>query len=276
MGHPLDGARAKLARGIEHAHELKAAFAEADAIPVVTEFVAEEQVVHVKLGKIPAPAQRWSLLAGDTVQNFRAALDYLAWELAKWNLHAQGADREPFRKTSFPIYDDPAKLVKDWIPRAGKDIADRHRTMCQALQPYQNWDVTLGSPKVAATWRIGWSGKWHPLDRLHKLANDDKHRTLGIITTAVMGGSVGPVHGVNCEVGGRNWLLEALTHPLKEGATWMIVEVSNYGASEPEVHVHDELIRQEQFEDRRGASETLAAIAAVVRLIIDRFEPEFA
>jgi hypothetical protein len=103
-----------------------------------------------------------NLMIGDVLQNLRAALDHLAWQLV---LH--GADRDPRRPNlvQFPIY-DTADQFRDWVDRRlpGVDVAQR-----DAVEGYQ-WYKHEGRGNV--------------LRNLSLYANRDKHRLLPVVAAA--------------------------------------------------------------------------------------------
>ena len=63
--------------------------------------------IKVTLQGVPQLPLEWALTAADAYQNLRAALNYLAWELAKWSLAQRGETREPADATQFPINTKP-------------------------------------------------------------------------------------------------------------------------------------------------------------------------
>jgi hypothetical protein len=104
------------------------------------------------------PEEQWSLVIGDCVQNFRAALDHMVWQLA-----SQEARTKHRTRLEFPIYSDqslfnteaPRTMVG--VPVAGQRIVEQH-------QPFQ----------LRARWQE------HPLALLQELSNMDKHRRVHI------------------------------------------------------------------------------------------------
>jgi hypothetical protein len=91
------------------------------------------------------------ILIGEAVYNLRAALDYLAHELA---LHDSGT----VQKTQFPIKDKPSDFwKKDGTAATLPGINAVHLAAFEALQPYKGCDWTL---------------------TLRNLSNPDKHREL--------------------------------------------------------------------------------------------------
>ena len=106
------------------------------------------------------PPSTWALIIGDAVQNIRAALEHLAYELST------PAGRR--RGTAFPIFDDERGF------RAGGErkiatIESDERRLIERVQPYN-------AAKVAAN---------DPLAVLRKLSNLDKHRLLVTTVAAV-------------------------------------------------------------------------------------------
>src|ERR1041384_6638870 len=99
MTHPLDGADARLARAREHfdivQREWDALAPYSKTITLKSEYVADVQKIQVFIDGVPTVNQRWSLEISECLFNLRCALDYLAWELAKWNLIKKGEVREP-------------------------------------------------------------------------------------------------------------------------------------------------------------------------------------
>lgn len=116
----------------------------------------------------------WSLLAGDAIHNFRATLDYLAWQIA-----AAGSDPKPLAKpelVQFPIFSTPskkgvppAKRFSDALPRNLPGAQQRHIDVVESFQPYTRAD--------GAFWR-------DPLALLADASNTDKHRRLRAVVPA--------------------------------------------------------------------------------------------
>jgi hypothetical protein len=152
----IDGSRAKWRRAKEHfdaLDELVRAFFKNDSHSVSVESHPERGYYAFRLrNPRPIPYETWSLLIGDCVHNMRAALDYIAWELA-------GA-RHDDRRTMFPIYDDPAKFKKHGEERI-KKLPVAAQELIRGIQPYT-------SPPVNK----------HPLWAIETLDASDKHKLL--------------------------------------------------------------------------------------------------
>lgn len=85
-----------------------------------------------KIPPNPAPPGTFGPVFGDVVANLRSALDHIAWNLALLNLEREGADREPYWATAFPLIlnttsgsiDRFYRLLEDVLPDAVPDIID--------------------------------------------------------------------------------------------------------------------------------------------------------
>ena len=87
MADALIGCWAKIRRAEEHFQAFKAETAAAsdyaDRIHFVQEYDADAGTIKVTVEGVPDLPIRWSLIAADALRNLRAALNYLAWELAR-------------------------------------------------------------------------------------------------------------------------------------------------------------------------------------------------
>lgn len=158
----LADAWAKLNRAKQHAQELQM------KIRTWVEAQRNEPPFELKLhedkaagclvflvGEVPAIPQEWNLIIGDSLFNFRAALDYLAWQLVQC-----GTDPRPKKPEDigWPIYNDEARFWK-MVDRRLPGLLPKHRTVVEAYQPYKTTKV-------------------HPLGLLNDLSRQDKHRQL--------------------------------------------------------------------------------------------------
>src|SRR5947207_2188852 len=84
---------------------------------------------RVRLQGVPQLPLEWALTAADAYQNLRAALNYLAWELAKWSLAQRGETREPADATQFPINTKPRKFSARMV----QDLHSDHVARIEAL-----------------------------------------------------------------------------------------------------------------------------------------------
>lgn len=115
--------------------------------------------MHLRLGRFSElPTRAWSVVVGDCVQNFRAALDHMAWQLSS----VQERRSHPTR-IEFPIFNDQARYQQD-ASRKIAGIPAAAANVIESVQPYHR-----GAAFVE-----------HPLWKLHELATIDKHRRLHI------------------------------------------------------------------------------------------------
>jgi|SRR5579862_582209 len=155
----LEGAYRKLGRAKQHSDELWTiilGFLKQHAYGGFTED-RNGYVVTIKVPDVPSVPPEVSLLLGDAIQNMRAALDYLVFQLAK--LDDPGVDHE--RTTMFPVF----SKRKDFRDRGAwriKMLTPQHRARIESLQPYNR----------------GNRADRHPLARLVDLSDHDKHRLL--------------------------------------------------------------------------------------------------
>lgn len=242
MSHPLDGALAKIGHADKHLHELESEIAatpyDTDAIRFAQKFDPQTSTIEITLQNVPELPARWGLMAADALQNLRAALNYLAWELARWNLAARGETREPAKQTQFPI------SYKIWRGVDGRQVADLHRShlaRIEVIQPNgaahlaqypEHLLINAPDPRIF-THR-------HLLTHLAVLTNDDKHRVLIPVALAAGESKVGGYEGVGCTVTHVNHFIQVR---LEDGAKWAEIQVSPEAGAEPKVKVNDRLDR---------------------------------
>jgi hypothetical protein len=134
MTHPLDEARAKVARAFRHLEELNNevhAFADAHPYSGVLDFDSEAPKIVIR-AKAAVPDEPVPLvvgvIVGDVLNNLRSALEYLAWQLA---IIGKGPDKD----THFPICDTRDKW-RDWGNGNVKRLQPKHAAVIERVQPY--------------------------------------------------------------------------------------------------------------------------------------------
>lgn len=160
MKHPLDGARLKVVRAQEHLDAVKyeiSMYIHTKPYTVVIEKDGDmwmgRPIVRIE------PPPRISTIVGDCVTNARAALDYIAWQLAvRYFAHPPLNPEADKRLISFPIYEntaDPGYVNKI------KRFADRQipAAAIDEINSVQPGNTTYRS--------LAW---------LHNIVNTDKHR----------------------------------------------------------------------------------------------------
>ncbi len=271
MSHPLDGCNAKIRRSSQHFEELKAEIAaaseEAKTVRFGQKFYPESNTIRVTVDEVPAYPEEWALIAADAVQNLRSALNYLTWELAKWNLRRQRLDREPEDRTQFPIAEKPGGFNRSYVA----DLHPDHVAKIEWLQPYGD----QYGPQIPATAsasereaRIA----THPLLLLQKLSNTDKHRLLRPLVLGAGYTKLGPYVAEDCEI--INTAITPHVGAFQKGAEWVSFTVIP-GGPNPKVKVDDKYVPRIAFEGSFGVENTIERIGSSVTFIAREFESVF-
>jgi hypothetical protein len=154
----------KLARADGHLRALDDAVAEflaTEPYEIVREYAGDQFIARVVYRH--QPPDGLLMLTGDAVHNLRSALDHLAWSLA-----GESADRG----TEFPIFIDQAKF-RDKGRTKMRGMPSQAQKIIKSLQPYKR---PHGLPEEK-----------DPLWLLQSLDIEDKHRTLNLVASGVMG-----------------------------------------------------------------------------------------
>ena len=270
MSHPLDGSFAKLYWAKKHTDVLKAEVVAApDSLKTVTigqEFKSDTNTIEIKPVHIPELPVAWTLTAADALQSFRASLNYLAWELARWHLDLQGKVREPDSKTQFPIG------TKSFPERQVKDLHPNHVAVLKALQPYDRSYLSRAPEALARGDDMSTMIALHPLARLRRLSNSDKHKLLGLAFLAGNWAGFEVTPRRDC----RRVIASRFSSPkvLQLGTPYGFAEVIPTGPN-PEVNVEEKFVTEVAFEDGSRIIEVLDDIGAEVSRILRKFEPVF-
>jgi hypothetical protein len=168
MAGELDEARAKLGRAREHADRLSEeglALHGPDLpqpITWTTTFNADENCFDVSIAAVRESPRRLGLILGDAIQNFRSALDHVAWRLAEY-----GRQRAtPRSRARFPIVNSSAAFSRAEVQDAISDIDETHVEMIERLQPYR---------------QIFTNDVLHPLAALRSMSNRGRYRLLHVV-----------------------------------------------------------------------------------------------
>lgn len=127
---------------------------------------SDRQCIVVSLGSVALPTD-WMLMIGDAVYNFRACLNYLAWDLVR-----AGAEPKPRNRKSveFPIHTERGgfdRAVRIGLPGIRKE----HLAVVEQHQPYhaaRHESLVQGPGAITGP-------ASHPLAVLQTLSNNDKH-----------------------------------------------------------------------------------------------------
>jgi hypothetical protein len=115
----------------------------------------------------------WPLLAGDAIQNFRAALDHLMRQFAILKL-----GRQPTKKETLAVQFPQAHKATQFTP------ANRHLAN---VRPVDIARLKASQPYYRRHRRT--KGQLHPLPKLIQPSNVDKHRRLHLLVVAPAAGS---------------------------------------------------------------------------------------
>lgn len=270
MSHPLEGVRAKLARGEKH---LKALDAELDRIftkrkrppgfAARQEFYPEHETMRVVVTEVGELPQKLGTLVGDTAHNFRSALDQLVYELAFID---NGGSEAGLDKTAFPASRSIENFRGGYVQtKMLAGLTKTHRAMFRRFQPYQ----------VAEKVR-----NLHPLAYLDDLSNDDKHRLLQPLLIAPAGVTISfpkSLQGNDCNFANDRAHFIAhniLGQPLEPDTELFRAHVVVTGPK-PDMPMQISAKMNVGFRDGVPATNVLTAIADIVRRAIDTFAPEF-
>jgi hypothetical protein len=160
MSHRLTGSWAKFDRANEHFKALNSEFArcfDADNRPLelASYFEPDTSSQLIVVARIVSLLHT-GIILGDCLQNFRAALDYMVWQVVR-----DGGICEPTDRTQFPFTNNE----QQWRSAIGdrlKGVPEPERTVIEHHQPkvYENLSAM------------------HPMAVLAELTNQDKHRVL--------------------------------------------------------------------------------------------------
>lgn len=198
---PKTSAQRKFLRGVQQVKQLSA---EAESFENRGAYVFRTEVESRSTHEITyrsfaverePPPEEWPLLAGEAIQNLRAALDHI--------VYAASGGRG---RSQFPIFTDPCEFQVVGS-RMLKRVPDSVKATIERAQPYRNF-----APDPAQTM----------LAQLRLLSNLDKHRTLATIVSAVVREGVGVATGVSI-----TWQRYGTDRPLGSGET----HVSTFTAS---------------------------------------------
>jgi hypothetical protein len=222
----LEGIRAKLNRADEHLlafNDEIPRFLETEPFEMRAWLDVERRRYSVRLLVRREPPLRWATIAGDFVQNTRAALDHLVWALVLQN------GQEPSRQNQFHIIDRAPSTTREhqaW-ERALAGVGDSAKEGIALAQPYQRDD----------------GPEHHVLYGLREMSNTDKHRTLLVTATAIPEHSTPTLtfRGISDvgELGGRYGI--HVDAPLRDGQEVAFIEDVDVRGADPVIEVSGHL-----------------------------------
>ena len=194
-----------------------------------------ERVLGIRVKRPPAD---WGRKAGHIVNDLRAALDYLVYQLALLDSKAVQSG------TQFPICDTPAAFQSELKKGRLKGLCPAHVQAIEGCQPY------------------GWDGRW--LKQVRELSNPDKHRHLN----TALSEHWPPVPSIS----------GAMTLRRNKKPHRLMPEASRLGVDWPltsQLKVEMDISTGVAFTDGAPVIETLQILELRVRQLVDAFKPEF-
>lgn len=168
MAHPLDDAWTKFNRAKVHCHSLNRkistwmnAQGNRPIFSIKLDEDASEGCFIVRVRRVKKLPRTWSLIVGDALFNFRASLDYLAWQLVQAGTQP---NTERPERVYWPIIakeSDAMGAIDDRLP----GILPKHRALVEECQPYKRSGL-------------------NPLSVLNELSRYDKHRRISVLSAA--------------------------------------------------------------------------------------------
>ena len=261
MTIPKAGRWLKLDRGKEHLKSLHVELgtvlaSEQPKMPVTCGFDPQDQSWVCRVGEFRRVGSATAgPLIGDTVQNLRAALDLLIWDLSildhgSWPLDRNGREL----RTQFPI----CRTKDDFLSRSVQEtlldsISPAHRAEIERFQPYVTGDDTLAL--------------------LAKISNEDKHRVIQTVFSTDLASSPVVRGFSDCKVVGGGGFLPIIQGSLKSCTEILRLPLTNVGLN-PKVDVMFEMAIFVAFRDGNAVSHLLTKAAMVVEEILEAFESE--
>ncbi len=180
MSHALDGCRLKLERAVAHIESLNEAIQRLRQAPPnkpVCELDPQTGEYVWWVEGTDDPPARWSPVIGDILHNLHSALNHLAWQLAIRKNYGHQLPAES--RATFPIFKNRARFWRKrkdgvWTGLSGATSLLRFpgdaRQLVLAVQPYKD----------------GQRSPDHPLWILHALSNEDKHKAIHVVRSAIV------------------------------------------------------------------------------------------
>jgi hypothetical protein len=257
----LDGIRVKLDRADEHLlafNDEVPRFLESDPFEMRATLDVERRRYSVQLRVLRQPPRRWAAIAGDFIQNTRAALDHLVWALVLLN------GEEPSRQNQFRILDQEPTSTRSrqaW-DQALAGVSDGAQERIALAQPYQRDD----------------GPEHHVLYGLREMSNTDKHRTLLVTATAIPEHSTPTLQfrGIR-DVGEFGRYGVHVDGPLRDGQEVAFIEDVDVRGADPVIKVSGHLPFMVAFGEDLTTLTGLRQTRDYVRWLVDEaFGPLFA
>lgn len=192
------------------------------------------------------------LLLGDAVQEFRAALDHLAWALVQSGRSVGALKDRQLRSIYFPITstnEEFNEAVRTRLPGVGR----REIAIIRRFQPYRRGKT---------------AGPWHAFALLQRMSNDDKHREIQDLWL-VASPPQWHVETRDCMV---TRIRDSPDRSLQVGAELAFVQVRKTGI-DPGIEVRGEFSAYPSFGNDVRVDQWVNATATGVQKLLSAFGP---
>ena len=259
---PFDSAWLKWGRAVIHAHALEADI-EAAAADIgahglllgVRKYDPKRHGFSVYVTAVAPLPVTWGLLLGDVANNYRSALDHLAWAIVGRGRHPNLTKQEA-KRVYFPI----ANTRKDFNASVktmliGARRADR--AIVRRYQPYLSGDRKK---------------PFHCFAILASLCNDDKHRAIRPVPMMVTQSAFQVTKMRDCILSPDPRRRVGRTKPLEVGTEIGLLRVRKTGP-DPQVEVQPSLFAQPAVNDRVPVDTWLAVTRNETAALLYEFAP---
>jgi len=261
----------KLDRGKEHLKalnvELETIFPrDGPAIALTSAFDADHQAWVVRTEDIQrVESNTLGTLIGDVVQNLRAALDYLVWDLSILDSGSWPVDRKGRElRTQFPV------CVKKTGPN-GFDSPTVQTVLLDSISPSHKAEIERFQPYVTGD---------NTLVLLVKISNEDKHRIIQAVLETDLASSPLIMGKIDCDVVGSEGVLTVPYHrlPMIQGALKPNTEILRLPLANVGPHPHVDVIFEAAvfvaFKDGNTLGNFFAKAPQVVEEVLTAFEAD--
>ncbi|WP_344875977.1 hypothetical protein [Allokutzneria multivorans] len=180
--HPENPWCAKAARAWDHIGDLRSRlldFRSAEPYSLTPRMTDDAERVDYVLNIHHAVPAVFGSIVGDVLHNLRSALENLAFRLAVLSNEEELTERLQHR-AAFPICETP-DAFDAWLRNRPKEMfSEAARAALREAQPFAELDRF----KAREPWRdesYEQHAHWHPLHRMNRLWNIDKHRHLAVM-----------------------------------------------------------------------------------------------
>jgi hypothetical protein len=166
VAHPLDGARAKIARAEYHLEELHSEtgfWINGSPYALMEKRDTKPDTYCFELIEMHDPPMALGLIFGDYVHNLRSALDHLVWQFVL--LNGRTVPRHRWNEVYFPVVD--TRVGEFWEKPPLRWLTAEQVMFIEGFQPYRSGDAP------------------NPLSDLNYLWNADKHRLINPVATRI-------------------------------------------------------------------------------------------